>query len=120
MWNTIKKSIEQHFIIWWTVFCFTMMSPGVIYLAIETDQKQENTWQNPIGWITSWAYITCLGILGHILSRLIDTTDKYWMDENEDFNDAEKNEHLNADGNGDINSGIVCCKDGPITGEQFV
>ena len=42
------------------------------------------------------------------------------MDKIEGSNDVEENQDFNVDGNGDFDTIMICRKDGPITGEQFV
>ena len=121
MQNIIKQSMKQHFIIWWTLSCFALASIcGVIYLAIETKQNHVNAYENLFLWIIIWAYLTIMGLFTGVLSWLIDVRDRCKMDKIEGSNDVEENQDFNVDGNGDFDTIMICRKDGPITGEQFV
>ena len=79
MWNTIKQSIQQHFIILWIASCFTIILCGIIYLAIKIEQKWENAFQHLVLWLVIWVYITAMGIFAGVLRMMIDVTNKEMM-----------------------------------------
>ena len=128
MWDKIKSSIEQHFIIWWTLSCFAVAVSGVIYMAIHFQQNHENTTRYLFLWVLVWALITPLGILAGIFWWLTEVTRMNgdpdvvmpMQGENEGFNDAEEIEHFKVDTSENVNAINICHEDGSVTGEHFV
>ena len=121
MWNTIKKSIKQHYIIWWIGSCFTVILSGVAYLAVKIKQKHEDALENLILWLVIWAYITCMGIFVGAIRWLADVTDKCTLDDNDGSKDAEENADFNVDENGKVDTVVIHREDGSVTEfEQFV
>ena len=112
MRDKIKQSIQQHFIIWWTVSCSTAALSGAICLVTKIKQKDENAFQYLGPWVRMWTLIACIGLFPGAIICLTNG--------NKASSDAEERENVNMDGQGNIDAVIICRKDGPGTGAQIV